>query len=94
MSKTLKIGFIGAGGIARWQAELLKKVQGAEVVAAADVSEGALDQFKKQIPTVTETYRDWKQLLARKDIEAVSVCTPNKMHCEPTIAALKAGKLS
>jgi len=92
MGKTLKIGFIGAGGIARWQADLLKKVQGAEVVAAADISDAALEQFKKQIPTVQETYKDWKQLLERKDIEAVSVCTPNKMHCEPTIAALRAGK--
>ena len=91
MSRTVKIGFIGAGGIARWQGEQLKKVPGAEIVAVADVNDAALEQFKKQIPVKT-TINDWKQLLAMKEIEAVSVCTPNKLHCEPTIAALKAGK--
>jgi predicted dehydrogenase len=91
MSKTVRVGFIGAGGIARWQAELLKKVPGAEVFAAADVSAAALDQFKKQ-HNPPHIFKDWKQLLALPGLDAVSVCTPNKLHCAPTIAALQAGK--
>ena len=35
---------------------------------------------------------DWRELIARDDIQAVSVCTPNAMHEEITIAALRAGK--
>ena len=91
MSKTIRIGFIGTGGIARCQAESLKKVPGAEVVAAADMSERALDHFKTQF-NPPHVFKDWRQLLALPGLDAISVCTPNKLHCAPAIAALKAGK--
>lgn len=35
---------------------------------------------------------DWKQLIARKDIDLIDVCTPNNSHAEIVLAALKAGK--
>jgi predicted dehydrogenase len=35
---------------------------------------------------------DWKKLLARKDIDAVDICTPNNLHKEIAIAAAQAGK--
>jgi predicted dehydrogenase len=35
---------------------------------------------------------DWKKLLARKDIDAVDICTPNNLHKEIAIAAAGAGK--
>ncbi|NLB59699.1 MAG: Gfo/Idh/MocA family oxidoreductase [Lentisphaerae bacterium] len=91
MSKVLRLGFIGAGGIARAQANYLKKVSGVEVVAAADVNQAALDKFKQDYNT-PHLFKDWKKLLALPGLEAVSVCTPNNMHSRPSIAALKAGK--
>ncbi|QEC51369.1 putative dehydrogenase [Anseongella ginsenosidimutans] len=39
----------------------------------------------------TET--DWKALVAREDIDAVDICTPNNMHAEIAIAAAEAGKM-
>ena len=36
---------------------------------------------------------DWRKLLAREDIDAVDICTPNDMHAEIAIAAAKAGKM-
>jgi predicted dehydrogenase len=36
---------------------------------------------------------DWKKLLARKDIDAVDICTPNNLHREISVAAAKAGKM-
>jgi predicted dehydrogenase len=36
---------------------------------------------------------DWKKLIARDDIDAVDICTPNDMHAEIAIAAAKAGKM-
>ena len=36
---------------------------------------------------------DWTQLLARKDIDAVDICTPNNLHHPIAIAAAKAGKI-
>ncbi len=91
MSKTLKIGMIGAGGIAGTHIIYLKKIEGVEVNALCDISEKAAKATaeKYQIPNVFSNYKD---LLKLKDLDAVSVCTPNYFHAEPTIAALKAGK--
>ena len=92
MSKPFKIGFIGAGGIARHQMGLIKKIEGAEVVAAADIHEPTLARAREmyQIPSL---YTDYHEMLREEnDIEAVSVCTPNGLHAENTIAALEAGK--
>jgi predicted dehydrogenase len=40
---------------------------------------------------VKTTYTDYNEMLAKENLDAVSVCTPNKFHKEPTVAALKAG---
>ena len=42
--------------------------------------------------SITAAYTDYHQLLEDKEIDAVSVCTPNKFHVGPTVDALKAGK--
>jgi predicted dehydrogenase len=39
-----------------------------------------------------DTYTDFRDLLARKDIDAVVICTPDHWHAIPVIAACKAGK--
>ena len=36
---------------------------------------------------------DWRKLIARDDIDAVDICTPNNMHAEIAIAAAQAGKI-
>jgi len=92
VSKTFKVGFIGAGGIAHAHASNLKKVEGVELVCAADVSATGLAKFKEQ-QGVARTYADYKEMLAKEtELDAISVCTPNGLHAENTIAALEAGK--
>src|SRR5206468_8532201 len=69
-----------------------RRNEGVEIAAAADVSEKALEKFKEAFPEVT-TFTDYKEMLKeRKDLDAVSVCTPNGLHAENTIVALEAGK--
>src|ERR671912_321449 len=36
---------------------------------------------------------DWKKLVARDDIDAVDICTPNDTHAEIAVAAAEAGKM-
>lgn len=92
VSKTFKVAFIGAGGIAGAHANNLKKIDGVELVAAADVHQAGLDKFKEN-HGVTRTYTDFKEMLAKEtDVDAISVCTPNGLHAANTIAALEAGK--
>ncbi|MCK5328808.1 MAG: Gfo/Idh/MocA family oxidoreductase [Candidatus Latescibacteria bacterium] len=87
------VGVIGSGGIAQGAhlpgyAALEDEV---EIVACCDVDEkvakAAAERFGAK-----KVFTDYRDMLALKDIQAVSVCTPNFMHKTPTIAALKAGK--
>lgn len=92
MSKKLRIGIIGSGGIAQGchMRGYAAVPELAEIVAVCDVNEktaqAAADKFN--VPTV---YRDYNEMLAKEELDGVSVATPNKFHKDPTIAALKAG---
>lgn len=93
MSKKLKIGIIGSGGIA--QSCHIPGYQSipdqCEIVAVCDVSPDIAEKAAEKAG-VSKTYADYRELLADKQIDAVSVTTPNKYHMQPTIDALKAGK--
>ncbi|PYZ91700.1 dehydrogenase [Salipaludibacillus keqinensis] len=89
MSK-LKMGIIGAGGIAQQRhLPLLKQLsEQVVVVAVCDVNpmtaRAAAEKFN--IPKV---YEDYREMLS--EVDAVTVCTPNKFHADITVAALEAG---
>lgn len=92
MSKKLRIGIIGSGGIARncHMRGYASIPDLCEMVAVCDVNADnaklAADQY-----SVGKIYTDYKEMLASGEIDAVSVATPNKYHKDPTIAALEAG---
>jgi predicted dehydrogenase len=89
--KPLEIAFIGTGFIGQHQIKLLKKVPGAQVIAAADLNDKARDAAKEL--GVGQLFDDYKKMLrSLPQIQAVSVCTPNGSHVEHTVAALDAGK--
>jgi predicted dehydrogenase len=92
-SPKVRIGIIGSGGIAQ-NAHIPGYQQIpdlCEVVAIADIDaeKGAEASRKFNVPRVVEDYRE---LLAMDDIDAVSICTPNYVHFQPTIDAFAAGK--
>jgi len=90
--EALRIGLIGVGHRAR-MAENFEVDGRARVVAGADINDAFIREFRAKYahndPFVT---RDYRELLERQDIDAVGVYTPDNLHCEPTIAALAAGK--
>lgn len=88
--KTLRVGFIGAGGIAGAHARQYQSRPDVELVAAADVAPANLEKMREQFG-VGGLYSDWKQMLDKEELDAVSICTPNYLHHEPTIDALNAG---
>ena len=83
-------GCIGLGGQGTYIANRAKK-NGADIVALCDVdrdhSDRALDNFAS-----AEVYEDYRKLLDRKDIEAVTIGTPDHWHTAIALAALDAGK--
>ncbi|MEH7012699.1 Gfo/Idh/MocA family oxidoreductase [Neobacillus niacini] len=90
--ETVRIGIIGAGlrsGIAKyWHNPGGKSV----VVAAADVSMERLKTFQEKINEHAYITTDYKELLARTDVDAVAILSPDYLHEEHAIAALQAGK--
>src|SRR5438045_6071579 len=86
-------GVIGTGN--RGSADLasvLAQPQ-AKVMALCDIKPDRLDKAATAAAAhKPATYRDYHELLARKDIDAVVIATPCDLHVEMAIAALKAGK--
>ncbi|MCZ6680633.1 MAG: Gfo/Idh/MocA family oxidoreductase, partial [Candidatus Poribacteria bacterium] len=88
----LGIGIIGAGGISRAHARgYLQIPDEVRIVAVADIlkdrARAAADEWG-----AAHAFADYRELLALDAVDAVSVCTYTKAHCEPTVAALQAGK--
>jgi predicted dehydrogenase len=90
-NRKIRVGVIGVGQIGKHHLNNYQNIEGAEVVAIADIAEAEAKRVseKYNIPNVYTNFRD---LLKRDDIEAVDVCLHNNFHSPVTIAALQAGK--
>jgi predicted dehydrogenase len=86
----LRYGIIGAGAIAGTHMRPINKFEDTELIAAADVDPGRLDKARNEFG-VQQVFTDWKQMLDECELDAVSVCTPNYLHYQPTLDALDAG---
>ncbi len=94
MNKTVKIGIVGVGNVARGRhiPELLKCAD-AEIVAICDVDPISMAKAREMVSLPDEKcYTDYKDLIADPDVDAVEICTPNYLHAEMAISALEAGK--
>src|SRR5713226_7237674 len=84
----MQIGIIGAGGATRGiHLPGFELCPDAEVTVVCDA-----DRDAARATGVRETCTDYRELLARQDIDAVVVATPNFLHREIVLAALAAGK--
>jgi predicted dehydrogenase len=90
MADKVKIGMIGCGQIANMHLHAYQKLP-VEIVAAADIDEGALATTAQEYD-IKHTFTDFRKLLEMDDIVAVDVCLHNNLHAPVTIAALEAGK--
>lgn len=90
----IRIGIVGCGFIAnRKHLPMMTQHEDVEVVAFCDIiKERAVASAKQFGVPDAKIYEDYRQLIAREDIDAVHVCTPNSSHSEITIAALQSGK--
>lgn len=88
----LKIGVVGGGGIAQAAHINNYKKHGdkVELVAIADVNKGVLQRNIEE-HGFAYAFEDYSEMFANVELDAVSICTPNKFHAPATLAALKAG---
>lgn len=88
----IRIALIGAGGMGSGDTRSSLLVPGVELAAVCDIYDGRLQRAKENWGNQIFTTRDHREILARRDIDAVIVATPDHWHAPITIEALAAGK--
>jgi predicted dehydrogenase len=91
MTDKTRIGCIGVGQIGKHHLDNYSKIEGAELVAIADINEAELNRVG-DLYGIPNRYTDFRKMLARDDIEAADVCLHNNLHMPVTVAVLEAGK--
>lgn len=89
-----KVGVIGCGGIANHaHVPTLTAMPNVQICALCDIVEEKAKDMKGRFNLQDcAIYTDYRALLQDSAVEAVHICTPNVLHAEIAIAALKAGK--
>ena len=98
----VNLGFIGLGQQAMYLLSTFMAFDDVRVLAGCDVYDIKRDRFVRRVKDYyqqkgekkvkVDVYEDYKDLLARKDIDAVVIATPDHQHAIIAIAACKAGK--
>ena len=89
----LKIGIIGAGRIGRVHGEsIMRFVKGATVKSIADpMLNNEIKEWAKGLG-IAEVYKDYKEILKDKEIDAVLICSSTDTHSPISLEAINAGK--
>ncbi len=97
--QTIKFGIIGAGlmgrefasAAARW-AHLTDQLPRPEITAVCDRNPAIFEWYRANFPGIGLFTADYRELLARPDIDAVYVAVPHNLHGEIYCAVISAGK--
>lgn len=89
--KKLRFGVISASYMATDHVRGIKANSNAGIIAICDLDLEKAGNVASELG-IPHVYSDYKEMLRREDIDVVIVCTPDQIHCEQTIAAMKAGK--
>jgi len=93
----VRIAHIGLGGMGNQHMDWFANLPGAEVVGLCDVDQNhlaaTLESLKKMNPgTKATTHEDFRHILDRKDIDAITIATPDHWHAQIATLAFQAGK--
>jgi predicted dehydrogenase len=90
--KRVGLATIGLGGQGTADTKAALKTPGVELVAVADLYDGRLARAKEAFCPAVVTTRDYQEILARSDVDAVIIGTPDHWHARIAIEAMEAGK--
>lgn len=90
--KAVGVGLVGSGFVAELHMHSYRRVYGVDAQIRAVCSRGdAVTGFARR-HAIPDTCRDWRELLARPDIDVIDLCTPPDTHAAMVVAAMQAGK--
>ncbi|MBP1991017.1 Gfo/Idh/MocA family protein [Paenibacillus eucommiae] len=92
MSKKLKIGILGGGGILGAHAPGYTRLTDICEVIVAETDVSRHDSIRKLLGDEVEIVGDYTEVLANKDVDAVDIILPHHLHVTAAIAAAEAGK--
>ncbi len=88
----VRVGLIGCGGRGRHVARLMREAPNVAFTAVADVYDRNAEAAREWAGPDAKSFRDFRKLLERKDVDAVMVSTPDHWHAQVAILACQAGK--
>ena len=88
----IQLALIGAGIQGQGDTKTAVQVPGVKLVAVADCYDGRLAHAKELWGNDVFTTRDYREILVRKDVDAVLIATPDHWHKQAAVDAMKAGK--
>ncbi|MCX8065107.1 MAG: Gfo/Idh/MocA family oxidoreductase [Candidatus Hydrogenedentes bacterium] len=93
MSHRIRVGFIGAGGIAVVHFKRTNEIKEAEVSAITEPSRNSLKSFYERCPEAKglPVYEDYKDMIKKEALDAVYVLSPHAYHFEQIMYSLDAG---
>jgi len=99
MTKTLNVGMVGYGFMARAHSNAWANVSHFFDTGYRPVLKAVVARNTSKVRRFAQMWgyesveSDWRALIARKDIDAIDICVPNDLHAEIAIAAAEAGKM-
>src|SRR5262245_62034128 len=91
-NNNVQIALIGAGGMGMGDTRTALQIPGVKLIAVADIYDGRLQRARELWGDQIFTTRDHREILNRKDVDAVIIATPDHWHAQITREALNAGK--
>lgn len=96
LADKINIGVIGCNGMGWSNVSSLLKMKDVDLVAICDVDDNVVQKrvndYKKFRNNKPKTYKDYRELLNNRDVDAVVIGTPDHWHCRIMVDAVNAGK--
>ncbi len=89
MAERLRVGVIGVGVMGAHHVRVYGELDGAELVAIADTNETRLAEIER--PDSVRAFRNYREMLAEVQLDAVSVAVPTRQHLDVALACIEQG---